>query len=245
MVESIKENGVMTPLIVRKKEDGKYEILSGQNRTNAARLAGLDKVPAIIKEGISDAEAKIIVTDTNFMQRSIADMLPSELAKSLKMQLEVCKEAKQKQVLINDVENNEKPHEMDGSEQGATMLHPQKSRYIVAANNSMNRETIRHYIRLNHLIPSLLDKVDEGQISLRPAVDLSYLKEPEQQSVLEALHNSSFKVDMAKAETLRSLSELRKPDDDKIFEVFPASTTKRKKRSGLLPKRVLIFHISG
>lgn len=207
MVESIKENGVMTPLIVRKKEDGKYEILSGHNRTNAARLAGLDRVPAIIKEYINDAEAKIIVTDTNFMQRSITDMLPSELAKSLKMQLEACKEAKQKQALVNDVESGENPHEISNSGQGAPVVYLGKSVEKVAEDNKMNRENIRRYIRLNYLIPSLLDKVDEGQISLRSAVDLSYLKEPEQQSVLDALNNSSFKVDMAKAETMRSLSE--------------------------------------
>jgi ParB family transcriptional regulator, chromosome partitioning protein len=229
MVESIKENGVMTPLIVRRKEDGKYEILSGHNRANAARLAGLDKVPAIIKEDISDAEAKIIVTDTNFMQRSIADMLPSELAKSLKMQLEACKEAKQKQALVNDVENSEDPHEIDSSEQGAPVGHLQKSRDIIAENNNMGRENIRRYIRLNYLVPSLLDKVDEGQISLRPAVDLSYLKEIEQQSVFEALNNSSFKVDMAKAEKLRSLSESGKLDDDKIFEVLSGEYNKKKK----------------
>jgi ParB family chromosome partitioning protein len=106
MIESIKENGVMTPIIVRKKEDGTYETLAGHNRVNAARQAGLLKIPAEIKENITDAQAKIIVTDSNFLQRSTEEMLPSELAKSLKMQLDACKEAKQKQEYINAIESD-------------------------------------------------------------------------------------------------------------------------------------------
>ena len=229
MVESIKENGIMIPLIVRTKEDGKYEILSGHNRANAAKLAGLEKVPAVIKEGITDAEAKIIVTDTNFMQRSIADMLPSELAKSLKMQLEACKEAKQKQTLVNEIENGENPHEIKGYGQGVPVEHLQKSRDIIAENNKMSAPNVRRYIRLNHLICGLLDKVDEEQISLRPAVDLSYIKGAEQQSVLDTLNSSNLKMDMAKAETLRSLSESGKLDDDKIFAILSGEYNKKKK----------------
>lgn len=239
MVESIKENGIMTPLIVRRLDDGRFEILSGHNRFNAAKLARLETVPAIIKDGISEAEAKIIVTDTNFIQRSISEMFPSELARSLKMQLEACKEAKQKQALINGVENDEKANEIGSCEQKATLLLRQQSRDILAENNSMNRETIRHYIRLNRLIPSLLEMVDEGKISLRAAVDLSYLKETEQQSVLEILEDNNYKVDMNKAETLRHLSEIAKLDENKIIAVLSGEYNKKKKIEKPDEKKIL------
>ncbi|MCO5387004.1 MAG: ParB/RepB/Spo0J family partition protein [Desulfosporosinus sp.] len=91
MVESIRENGVIQPIVVRNIGKGKYEILAGHNRVNASRLAGLTKIRADIRENISDDEAALIVTISNFEQRSTSDMLPSELAKSLKMQLEAAK----------------------------------------------------------------------------------------------------------------------------------------------------------
>ena len=229
MVESIKENGVMTPLIVRKLADGKYEILSGHNRANAAKIADLFTVPCIVKNELTDAEAQIIVTDSNFIQRSISDMLPSELAKSLKMQLEACKLAKQKQTMIKDVENALKDSDGKGYGQGATMLHLQKSRDVIATNNGMNRETIRQYIRLNDLIMDILDEVDEGNIGLRAAVDISYLKENEQNMVYNCLMDNKFKVDMVKAEMLRSYSEKNKLIDAGVFGILSGRFLQKKK----------------
>jgi len=230
MIESIKENGVITPIVVRRMDNEKYEILSGHNRANAAKLAGLNIVPAIIKENISDANARIIVTDTNFMQRSIADMLPSEMARALKMQLEACKEAKKKQKLINEVENDSNLDQIKGSTQGTPLVHPGKSVQMMAENNGMNRENIRRYIRLNSLIPALLDRVDEGLISLRPAVDLSYIKDREQKLVAKILEENNFKVDMKKAELLHSLSGSGELDEDKLFEILSGEYNKKKKR---------------
>ena len=239
MVESIKENGIMIPLIVRKLEEGKFMVLAGHNRLNAGKIIGLENVPCIIKDEISDAEAKIIVTDSNFIQRSISEMLPSELAKSLKMQLEACKEAKQKQSLVNDVENDLKANDGRGLTESATVLHKLKSRDLVAINNNMNRETIRHYIRINNLTNDLLDQVDEGEISLRAAVDLSYLKINEQDLVFKHVITDNSKIDMVKAEQLRELSEANKLDEEKISAILLGEYNKKKKIEKPFEKNVL------
>lgn len=229
MVESIRENGVITPIIVRPKERGVFEILSGHNRVNAAKSAGFATIPAIIKEGLSDAEAKIIATDTNFMQRSVADMLPSELAKSFKMQLEACKEAKQKQELLKELESAENPHDINDYSDSALLERRKWSVEKVADKNKMSRANIQRYIRLNNLIKGLLDEVDNEKIGLYPAVDLSYLRQDEQLTVLEVIETNGFKVDMAKAKTLRDLSESGRLTQDKIFAVLSGEYSKKKK----------------
>ncbi|NJD02190.1 MAG: ParB/RepB/Spo0J family partition protein [Ruminiclostridium sp.] len=250
MAESIRENGIITPIIVRVKGDNIYEILSGHNRVNAAKIAGLKKVPAIVKEGLSDAEAKIIVTDTNFMQRSVADMLPSELAKSLKMQLEACKEAKQKQELIKEVENTGESSDDNGFGAGALLEHQGKSVEKVADKNKMSRANIQRYIRLNNLITNLLDMVDDEKIGLYPAVSLSYLKQDEQLMVLETMESNNFKIDMTKAETLRTVSESGSLTGEKIYSILKGEYNKMKKTDKpatikLKPKLVSKFFSSG
>jgi len=229
MVESIKENGVITPIIVRPREGDIFEILSGHNRVNAARIAGLEKIPAIFKEGLSNAEAKIIVTDTNFMQRSLADMLPSELAKSLKMQLEACKEAKQKQELVREIENTDNASDSNGIEQGVQIEHPQKSRDIVAENNAMSVSKIQRYLRLNFLVDNLLDIVDKSTIPVIPAVYLSYLSHDEQLMVFDVLQAHNFKIDMQKAQILRNNSESGNLTEEKIIAILSGEYNKRKR----------------
>jgi ParB family chromosome partitioning protein len=177
-------------------------------------------VPAAVREGLSEAEARIIVTDTNFMQRSVSDMLPSELAKSLKMQLDACKEARQKQGFLDEIQDTSNPHGDWDWKEGTPVVHRSKSVDEVAYINRMNRENIRRYIRLNSLIDALLDRVDSGEISLRPAVALSYLKQDEQRAVLECLDANGFKIDMFKANMLRSYSETGKLTADRIYTVL-------------------------
>ncbi|HEX2976266.1 MAG TPA: ParB N-terminal domain-containing protein [Bacteroidales bacterium] len=213
LVESIKENGVMIPVIVRKKEDGTYETLAGHNRINAARLAGLTRVPAEIKENITDAQAKIIVTDSNFLQRSVDEMLPSELAKSLQMQLEACKEAKQKQEYTNAIESGSNADESKDWNEGAQVGHPEKSRDAVAKNNKMSKTNICRYIRLNHLNEGILNLVDEGSIKLVPAVNLSYLDVEEQNILFSILTKNDYRIDMKRAEKLKERSGKLTEDD--------------------------------
>jgi ParB family chromosome partitioning protein len=220
LVESIRENGVMVPVIVRPKEGDAYEILAGHNRVNAAKIAGLDAVPAVVREGLSEAEARIIVTDTNFMQRSVSDMLPSELAKSLKMQLDACKEAKQKQGFLAAIQEVSLPCCGLSSDGSAPMEQWQWSVEKVAHNNRMSRANIQRYIRLNNLIEDLLDMVDHGKIALRPAVSLSYLKKDEQRRVLDCMEENGFKSDIAKADKLRFYSEAGSLTSDRIYVVL-------------------------
>ena len=235
MVESIKENGVITPIIVRPKEGHievngvmlpLYEILSGHNRWNGSKVAELEDIPSIIKEGQSDAEAKLIVIETNFMQRSVADMLPSELAKSLKMQLDACKEANRKQELLKVIQKDSNPREDWDSGGSAQFEQRQWSVEKVADNNKMSRANIQRYIRLNNLIEEFLNKVDEEKVGLIPAVSLSYLKEAEQRGVLESMKSNSFKIDIAKADMLRSYSEAGTLNAGRIYTVLSGAKKK-------------------
>lgn len=244
MVESIRENGVIQPIVVRPISDGKYEILAGHNRVNASRLAGLSKIKADIRKDVSDDEAALIVTISNFEQRSSSDMLPSELAKSLKMQLEAAKATGKKQDLINALKMASNPHGERDYEQGAPLEHRGKSVEKVADNNKMSRANIQRYIRLNELIPDLLQRVDDGIIALRPAVCLSYLSKNEQQVVEDVISVNGYKVDMAKAEKLKDLSERGKLTGDRIYSILSGEDDKKpKKPTGfkLKPKLVAKF----
>ena len=232
MIESIKENGVMTPIIVRKKEDGTYETLAGHNRVNAARLAGLTKIPAEIKENITDAQAKIIVTDSNFLQRSTEEMLPSELAKSLKMQLEACKEAKQKQEYINAIESDSNADESRDEHILTQVVSVNRSLQKVGSKNKMSRENVRRYIRLNYLIEDLLNMVDDGSIKLVPAVSLSYLTNQEQTILFSILSQNDYRIDMKRADKLKERSGNLTEDD--ILAISSGEFFEKKKKPKVL-----------
>ena len=241
MVESIRENGVIQPIVVRPVDGGKYEILAGHNRVNASRIAGLTTIKSLVLEGISDHEARLIVTISNLEQRSYSDMSSSELAKSLKMQLEAAKATGKKQGLINALKSASNPHGDWNSEQGAPVEHRGKSVEKVADNNKMSRANIQRYIRLNELIPDLLDRVDEETIALRPAVYLSYLSKNEQEIVEDLISVNGFKVDMIKAEKLKDLSDRDKLTGDKIFSILSGEEDKKpKKPAGIKLKPKLV-----
>lgn len=164
LVQSIKERGIITPVTLRPKEDGRYEIVSGHRRKKACELAGFDTVKAEVREMTRD-EAIILMVESN-LQRSV--ILPSEKAFSYKMRLEAMKRQGQRSDLTSTpVVSKSRSNEELGSEHGES------------------REQVRRYIRLTELIPELLDLVDEGRIAFRPAVELSYLQKDEQSVLLE------------------------------------------------------------
>ncbi|SHH09407.1 ParB N-terminal domain-containing protein [Desulfosporosinus lacus] len=248
MVESIKENGVIQPIVVRLIADNKFEILAGHNRVNASRLAGLTKIRADIRENISDDEAALIVTISNFEQRSPSDMLPSELAKSLKMQLEAAKATGKKQELINELKTPQKPHEYRNSEGSAQVEQRRWSVEKVADNNKMSRANIQRYIRLNELITDLLDRVDNNEIAFIPGFHLSYLSKNEQQIIQDIISINNFKLDIVKAERMKDLSERGKLTGDKIYSILSGEDDqKTKKPAGikLKPKLVTTFFNAG
>lgn len=243
MIDSIRENGVIQPIVVRPIEDGKYEILAGHNRVNASRLAGLTKIRADIRENVSDDEAVLIVTSSNFEQRSPADMLPSELAKSLQMQLEAAKKSGKKQVILKSIELPSNPHEDWVSNASAHGGPRQWSTEKVAENNPLSVTSIKRYIRLNYLIEGLLNEVDSKRIVLVAGVLLSYLKPEEQKDVLINIEMHDFKVDKKKAEILKYLSEKKILADEKIYEVLsgeygrkPKKTTEGKLKTKLISR---------
>lgn len=167
LMESIKENGVLTPATVRKKDDGRYEMLSGHRRCRACQLLGLDTLRCEIVDLDRDA-ATIFMCDSN-LQRTV--ILPSEKAFAYKMRLEAMKR------MPGRPSNNSRPVGTD--------LLGVRSDNILAAEVNESARQIQRYIRLTELIPELLDMVDEGQIAMRPAVEISYLPKELQEELLE------------------------------------------------------------
>lgn len=185
LVESVKERGVITPITLRQKEDGRYEIVSGHRRRKACELAGLATVPAEIKELTRD-EAIILMVESNLQRSTI---LPSEKAFSYKMRLEAMKRQGQR----TDLTSGPAGQKLDSRDE------------LASATNDSGRQ-IQRYIRLTELIPDLLTMVDEGRIALRPAVELSYLGKLEQQDLAAAIGLSLATPSHAQAIKLRTFS---------------------------------------
>lgn len=190
LVQSVKERGIITPITLRQKEDGRYEIVSGHRRRKACELAGLDSVPAEIKE-LSRDEAIILMVESN-LQRSI--ILPSEKAFSYKMRLEAMKRQGQRTDLtLSPV----------GTKSG-------RSSEAITAEIGDSRNQIYRYIRLTELIPELLDMVDENKIAFRPAVELSYLTETEQHNLLNSISYNDATPSLPQAIRLKEFSKAGK-----------------------------------
>ena len=188
-VESIKQIGVVSPLIVRPDPEGGYEILSGHRRLHAAQLAGLETVPVIVKEMDDDA-AIIFMVDSNLQRENI---LPSERAFSYKMKLEAMKHQGERGDLTSG---------QVGQKSVGTV-----SRDIVAEEAGDSKSQVKRYIRLTNLIPEILDMVDEKKIAFNPAVELSYLKPSEQKEFLEAMDYAQASPSLSQAQRLKKLSQ--------------------------------------
>ena len=201
--ESIKEYGVSQPVIVRKKENGRYEMISGHRRKRASELAGKEDILAIIKE-LTDEEATILMVDSNENQRE--EVLPSEKAFAYKMKLEAIKRQ------AGRPKNNSVPVAQD--------LKGKSSREIVAENTGESQDQIRRYIRLTKLIPEILDLVDEKKIAFRPAVEISYLSEDNQYVLLDVMQFSDITPSLAQAIHMKKLEQEGKLDADKIEELM-------------------------
>ena len=189
LVESVKERGLITPITLRPKEDGRYEIVSGHRRKKACEIAGLSVVKADIRD-MSRDEAIILMVESN-LQRSV--ILPSEKAFSYKMRLEAMKR------LPGRPEKNWSPVE--------TNFSGKRSAAVMADDVGESRANIFRYIRLTELVPDLLDLVDEGKIGLRPAVELSYLSKDEQEMVYKQIEMCDCTPSHAQSIRMRKLSE--------------------------------------
>ena len=195
MVESIKEHGVLNPVIVQKAADG-YEMLAGHNRWNAAKIAGIREIPAIVKENLSEEEAYAYVIETNLMQRSFADLLPSEKAAVLAEKYEkvMCQGRR------NDIlEEIAKLNGMDVSDSCGHDVHKSKNRDSIGEDYGMTGRNIARYMRLNQTTEQIKKMVDVGIMAIVTAVELSYLSEDEQRQVCAVMNQYNVKIRNAQA----------------------------------------------
>ena len=199
LAESVKERGVLTPAVLRQKEDGRYELVSGHRRKRACELAGLTTLRSEIKDLTRD-EAIMYMVESNFQRTTI---LPSEKAFAYKMRLEAMnRQGKRTDLTSTPLESKLRTNEKFGNEVGES------------------REQIRRYIRLTSLIPELLELVDEGKIKMRPAVELSYLSEAEQYDVLQEIEVNDCTPSHDQTIRMRKLSEKGELETEAITAIM-------------------------
>ena len=198
-VESVKQIGVVVPLIARPTEDG-YEIVSGHRRHHAAELAGLETVPVIVRE-MDDDSAVIFMVDSNLQRENI---LPSEKALAYKMKMDAIKRQGERRDLTSSQLETKLPR---ADEQ-------------IAMESGESRAQVQRYIRLTNLIPEVLDMVDQKQIAFNPAVELSYLKPEEQQDFLEAIDMTQTAPSLSQAQRIKKLSQEGACTADAICDVM-------------------------
>lgn len=212
MAESVRQYGVLVPALVREKKGGGYEMIAGHRRKMASELAEKQEIPCIVRN-LSDDEAVIIMVDSNLQREEI---LPSEKAFAYKMKLEAMK----RQGTRTDLTCAPVEHKLKGI----------KSRDLLAENSKDSRETIRRYIRLTELIPSILDLVDEGKIAMRPAVELSYLPKKEQNTLFDTMQAEDCTPSHAQAIKLRKFSEEGRLNEDVVFSILSEEKGNQKER---------------
>ena len=188
-VESIAQYGVLAPLIARPRPEGGYEIISGHRRQYAAKLAGLDTLPVIVRNMDDDA-AVLLMVDSNLQRENI---LPSERAFAYKMKLEALKN----QGARSDLTCGQIGHKLNGA----------KARDIVADESGDNARNVQRFIRLTNLVPELLDMVDEKKIAFNPAVELSHLDTNQQRDFLEAMNDTQNAPSLSQAQRLKKLAQ--------------------------------------
>ena len=202
MADSVKAFGIQTPAVVRQKEDGRYELVSGHRRKMACELAGLETMPCIVRK-MSRDEAIIAMVDSN-LQREV--ILPSEKAKSYQMKLDAMKRQGQRSDLTSDPVGRK--------------LQGRESVEIIGESAGDSRNQVRRYIRLNDLIPEVLQMVDNGKISMRPAVELSYLPKEEQQTLLDAMESEDCTPSHVQAMKIRKFSQEGRLGEDVIVSIM-------------------------
>ena len=198
-VESVAQFGVLAPLVVRPREEGGYEIISGHRRQHAAELAGLKTLPVIVRN-MDDDQAVIQMVDSNLQRESI---LPSERAFAYKMKLEAIK-------------NQGARSDLTSSQVGMKL----QSLDIVGKDAGDSRNQVHRYIRLTNLIPELLDLVDQKKISFNPAVELSYLTADEQRDFFEAMQDTQNAPSLSQAQQIKKLSQEGQCSYEAIYDIM-------------------------
>jgi len=217
MVESIKQQGVLVPAIARKKEDGRYELISGHRRKMACQLAGMETMPVIVRDLDRDA-ATLIMVDSN-LQREV--ILPSEKAFSYKMRLEAMRRQGERTDLTS-----------------GPLVRKLESADILSEKVNESGRQIRRYIRLTELIKPILDMVDEGRIALRPAVELSYLPIEEQKILLSVMESELATPSTSQAQRIRQLSAEGHLTEDSVYAILSEEKPNQKEKYSFQRERL-------
>ena len=225
MVESVKQYGVLVPALVRQTQDGSYEMVAGHRRKLACELAGKE-LPCLVRD-LTDDEATIIMVDSNLQREQI---LPSEKAFAYKMKLEAMKRQGQRTDLTSDPV---------GSKLSS------RSNEELASQSPDGKTQIQRYIRLTYLITPVLDMVDDGKIAMRPAVELSYLPENEQQSLLEAMECEDCTPSHVQAIKMRKFSQEGKLNDDVILSILQEEKPNQKEQFRMPKERISKYFAPG
>ena len=218
LVESIKRNGVMTPATVRLKEDGRYELISGHRRKKACEIAGIETLKCEVKELSSD-EAIIVMVESNLQRSTI---LPSEKAFAYKMRLEAMKR------------QAGRPPKENSSPVGTHL----RSDAELAEKVGESRNQIQRYIRLTELVPEILQMVDERQIAFRPAVEISYLSDEQQYSLLEAMQYNDATPSLAQAIKMKKFMQDGKLTDEVIQSIMQEEKPNQREKPAFRDERI-------
>ena len=210
MVDSVKEYGVMTPAIVRPRMEGGYEIVAGHRRCHASQRAGLDTMPCIVRH-MDDDTAIILMVDSNCQREHI---LPSEKAKAYEMKLEAVKR------------KAGRPSKINSSQVGTNF----RADEVVAQGAGESRNQVQRYIRLNNLIPELMEMVDDGKLKMTPAVEISYLTPEEQADVYQHLDSMDCTPSLSQAQKLKAASKEAVVTPEKIHQIMQEKTPSVKPR---------------
>ena len=212
LIHSIEMNGILNPIIARKKEDGRYEVVSGHRRKHACSRLGITDIPVIVRE-LSRDEAVIEMVDSNLQREYI---LPSEKARAYKMKMDAMK----RQGKRTDLTSNPLGGKLKGLETAE----------IIGADAGESANQVRRYVRLNELTPELLEFVDEGKIGLRPAVEISYLQEEEQRDLVDFIDTEGTFPSHAQTIRMKELSREGKLDTDTINDIMREQKGNQKDR---------------
>ena len=220
LTDSIKENGILSPIIARPLKNGEYEIISGHRRLFASKRAGLTEVPALVVEMDRD-NAAIALVDSNLHRDNIS---PSEKAFAYKLKME----AMSRQGHRTDLTSGQVVPKSDDNRTSAEIGEPYGESY----------KTVQRYIRLTYLHPKLLEYVDEGRIAFTPAVELSYLNDIEQQDLIQTIESEDCTPSLSQAVRMKKLSQQGLLDDDKILEIMSEEKANQKERIKIPTERL-------
>lgn len=221
LVNSIRMNGVLNPVIARKKEDDRYELISGHRRKHACKILGIEQIPIIVRE-MSRDEAVIEMVDSN-LQREV--ILPSEKAKAYKMKMDAMRRKAGRPSKENCVPL---AHNFDGK----------RTREVIAEEAGESPDQVRRYVRLNELTPELLEFVDEGKIGLRPAVEISYLQEEEMRDLVDYIDTEDVFPSHAQTIRMKELSREGKLNTEAINEIMSEDKPNQRPRIKISLERI-------